>query len=153
MNKFYKLITSVFICEVVGISGSIFTFNSISSWYMFLNKPFFNPPNWIFGPVWTILYLLMGVSLYYILVKGGKNRIPLLYFSAQLILNFLWTLIFFGLHSPKIALFEIILLWISILFTMFNFYKVSKPAGIILTPYILWVSFAFLLNLFIVVLN
>ncbi len=95
----------------------------------------------------------MGVSLYYILQSGKKDKTPLLYFSGQLILNFLWTFIFFGLHLQKLALVEIIFLWLIILFTIVKFYKISKIAGVILIPYILWVGFASLLNLFIVILN
>jgi tryptophan-rich sensory protein len=139
----------------VGILGSVFTIPSITSWYQTLNKPFFNPPNFIFGPVWTTLYALMGVSIYLILEKKLKKqkRILLFLFSLQLVLNFWWSILFFGLRLPLAALIEIAVLWLSILVLIIKFYKFSKPASILLIPYIVWVSFASLLNASIVILN
>jgi tryptophan-rich sensory protein len=155
VNKLLKLLLSIFLCEGVGVLGSIFTIPSIVSWYSHLNKPFFNPPNWIFGPVWTTLYLLMGLSLFLVLekkLKKQKNFLVAL-FSIQLFLNFLWSVIFFGLHLPAIALIGIAMLWISIALLIVDFWKFSKPASLILVPYLCWVSFASILNLFIVLLN
>lgn len=151
-----KLIISIAICEVVGIIGSVFTVSSVETWYAFLNKPEFSPPNWVFGPVWTILYALMGVSLYLIWNRGLKSsqtKNALKIFFVQLTFNFFWSIAFFGLHNPLLALIVIILLWASILYTILLFNKISQIAALLLLPYILWVSFAVLLNLFIVLLN
>lgn len=156
MSKISKLITSVFICEAVGLISVPFTIASIPTWYSTLNKPSFSPPNWIFGPVWTTLYLMMGISAYLIWDKGlinRKVRVALIYFIVQLAFNFLWSIIFFGLHSPLLALFDIFLLWFAILITMLKFYKISKSASYLLLPYLFWVSFATLLNFSIVLLN
>lgn len=137
-----------------GFIGSIFTAPAIDTWYQTLNKPSFNPPNFIFAPVWTSLYILMGVAFYLILssklkVKKLANQI----FILQLILNIIWSEIFFGLKNPTLALFEIIILWIAIVFTIRSFYKISQTASFLLVPYILWVSFALFLNLNIFLLN
>lgn len=155
MNKFLKLILAIIICEGVGILGSVFTIPSITSWYSTLNKPFFNPPNFIFGPVWTTLYLLMGVSIYLILEKKLKKQkhTLLLLFSLQLVLNFLWSILFFAMHLPRIAFIDIVVLWLLIFILIIKFYQFSKPASLLLIPYILWVSFAAILNLFIIFLN
>jgi benzodiazapine receptor len=155
MNKIIKLLFLILICEGVGFLGTIFTIPSITTWYMTLNKAPFNPPPWIFGPAWTTLYFLMGLSLFLVLqkkLKKQKNFLIIL-FSAQLFLNFLWSVIFFGMHLPQIALLEIIFLWVSIALLIIDFWKFSKPAAILLVPYILWVSFASILNLFVVLLN
>lgn len=156
MKDFPKLVISVMTCELVGILGTPFTISAISTWYIFLNKPPFSPPNWIFGPVWTLLYFLMAVSAFLIWRKGWKQKKikkALFYFLIQLALNFLWSLLFFGLRSPILGLVDIIALLISIILTIGAFYKISKPAAYLLIPYLLWVSFATILNLFIVVLN
>jgi len=144
-----KFITSITLCFFVAFAGSAVTLPSIPTWYALLNKPFFSPPNWVFGPVWTVLYFLMGISLYLIWNKSVKIKI----FLIQLALNFLWSLVFFWLHQPLLALITIFMLWISIYLTIKSFYRISKLAAYLLIPYILWVSFALLLNLFIVVLN
>ena len=155
MNKTIKLLISVLICEGVGFLGTIFTIPSITTWYSYLNKPSFNPPNWIFGPVWTILYFLMGVSVFLVLQKKLKKQLNflVLLFTVQLFLNFLWSIIFFGMHLPFPALLEIALLWISIALLIVDFWKFSKPGAILLIPYLCWVSFASILNLFVVLLN
>lgn len=156
MNNYLKLTIFIIICELVGLISTPFTINSVQTWYQYLNKPFFSPPNWVFGPVWTLLYLLMGVSAYLIWRKGlkKKNIKPaLIYFSVQLFFNFLWSIIFFGLHSPFVALIDIVLLLVTIFITILKFYNISKPAAYLLIPYILWVSFATLLNLSIILLN
>ena len=155
MNKAIKLLISVLICEGVGFLGTIFTIPSIATWYSHLNKPAFNPPNWIFGPVWTILYCLMGVSVFLVLQKKLKKQLNflVLLFTVQLFLNFLWSIIFFGMHLPLAALLEIALLWISIALLIIDFWKFSKPGAILLIPYLCWVSFASVLNLFVVLLN
>jgi len=153
MKKAAKLVFSVVICLLVGAVGSIFTYSSIPNWYASLNKPSFNPPNWIFGPVWTALYILMGISLCLFWDRKTKSKKSYAIFSIQLGLNILWSIIFFALHSPFLAFIEIILLWIAILLTILNFHKVSKTAAYLLIPYICWVSFASVLNLFILLLN
>lgn len=147
------LLPSIVLPLLAGFIGSYFTFPSIGTWYVALNKPLFNPPNFIFGPVWTLLYILMGISLYLVLTKKGKKEKALKLFAFQLILNVLWSLIFFGLHSPTLALFEIVILWIAIFATIKAFLPISKNAAYLLYPYIVWVSFAMILNLSIVLLN
>jgi benzodiazapine receptor len=146
------------LCFLAAALGSAFTYSQIPTWYVTLNKPPFNPPNWIFGPVWTVLYILMAISLYRILLlKAGKRsdtkRRSIHYFTLQLILNTLWSIVFFGLHAPLGAFIVIAALWIAIFMTMQAFSKLDKPAGQLLVPYLLWVSFASLLNLSVVLLN
>jgi tryptophan-rich sensory protein len=156
MNKSLMIIASILVCLIAGLIGMIFTSSAIPTWYAGLEKPSFNPPNWIFGPVWTTLYILMGISLYLVWSKGiEKKEVQqgMLFFGIQLFINALWSIIFFGLHQPLIAFIEIIIMWIMILITIIKFYNISKPAAYLLIPYILWVSFASVLNLFITMLN
>lgn len=156
MKNTWKLIVSVIGCELIGILGTPFTISAIPTWYATLNKPFFAPPNWLFGPAWTLLYFLMGAAFYLIWKQGWqkkKNRIAGKYFLAQLALNFIWSPIFFGLRAPLLGLIVIMAMWIMILATMKKFYPLSKLAFYLLVPYLLWVSFATLLNGAIVVLN
>lgn len=149
-NKFLRLGLLVLLCEGAGIVGSLFTFNSVATWYTTLQKPFFNPPSWIFGPVWTTLYFLMGISLFLV---WGKKKTNLKWFWAQLSLNTLWSIVFFGMKSPLLAFFIIVLLWICIFKTIQLFKQVDKTSAYLLYPYLAWVSFASLLNLSIVLLN
>lgn len=149
MNKTIKLILSILICQAAGILGSLFTISSVDTWYSELAKPFFSPPNWVFGPAWITLYTLMGISLYILWEKKAKLKL----FFAQLIFNAAWTPIFFGLRQPVPALVEIIILWFLILLTIIQAWKKSAWAAYLLLPYIAWVSFAILLNAAIVVLN
>lgn len=151
-----KFIFSIGFCFSVAFLGSVLTLPSIPTWYAALNKPIFSPPNWIFGPVWTILYFLMGISLYIIWnknLKSKKKDQAIKTFIFQLVLNLLWSLVFFGLHQSLLAFITVITLWISIFMTIKYFYKISRFAAYLLIPYILWVSFAAVLNLFIVLLN
>lgn len=151
-----KLIISIMICQLAGFVGSLFTTPAIATWYAALQKPAITPPNWLFAPVWTTLFLLMGISLFLIWRKGlnYKNvRIALIIFAAQLILNIFWSILFFGLKSPLAGFIEILILWVVILLTIVSFYKLSGTAGILLIPYILWVSFAAILNFFLWSLN
>lgn len=150
MNRYLKLLFAVLICESAGLIGSIFTFDSVSTWYVTLNKPVFNPPSWIFAPVWTILYILMGISLYLV---WGKKKADLKWFWVQLTLNSLWSIVFFGLKNPTLALFEIFLLWIAIYMTIRSFWRHNRTSSLLLFPYFAWVSFATILNLAIVLLN
>lgn len=156
INSFFKLIVAIVVSELAGIVGSFFTASSIPIWYVTLIKPEFAPPNWVFAPVWTILFLLMGIATFLVWNKGLERkdvRIALGTFGSQLILNTLWSIIFFGQQSPGLALLEIALLWLAILATIIAFYKISRPAAYLLIPYILWVSFASYLNYSIWMLN
>jgi tryptophan-rich sensory protein len=144
-----KLVVSIIICQLAGFIGAIFTSRSIPIWYASLKKPSFNPPESLFGPVWTALFLLMGISLFLIWQKGltyDGVKLALILFGVQLILNILWSILFFGLRSPLAGFIEIIILWVLILMTILAFYKISQVAAILLIPYILWVSFAAILN-------
>lgn len=154
--KLYRLFVSLSICYFVALFGSLVTFPSITTWYAGLQKPFFNPPNQIFGPVWGLLYTLMGIAFYMVWNKGfdtKKAHLAAKVFALQLALNFLWSYVFFALHLPLLAFFFILGLLASIIWTTVLFWKVSPRAGNLLVPYIAWVSFATLLNGAIVVLN
>jgi len=156
MSKMIKLALSILACLVAGFIGSAATMPSIPTWYASLQKPAFNPPNWIFAPVWTTLFIMMGVAAFLVWDKGLENkkvRISLAIFGLQLLLNVLWSMLFFGLQSPLYAFIDILVLWASILATMIYFYRISAAAAYLLIPYILWVSFASALNLSIVILN
>ena len=150
-----RLIASILLCQVAGFLGALFTTPAIPTWYKTLNKPFFTPPNWIFSLVWISLFLLMGISLFMVWRRQDhpKFKTALIFFFVQLILNILWSVAFFGLKSPLLGLIDIILLWIAILLTILNFLKVSKIGGLLLVPYLIWVSFATLLNFFLWILN
>lgn len=155
-KNFLKLIIAIGVSELAGVIGSIFTTPSISGWYANLVRPEFAPPNWIFAPVWTTLFALMGIAAFLVWKRGlgdKKVKIALVIFLVQLILNTFWSIIFFGLHSPGGALIEMIFLWLAILATIIAFAKISKPAAWLLLPYILWVSFAGYLNFSIWMLN
>lgn len=155
MNKWIKLIACILICQLAGIIGSLFTISSITSWYAKLYKPTFIPPDWLFGPVWLILYTLMGISLYLIWNEKSKSKIkiPLTLFFIQLVLNVLWSIMFFGFQLIFYGLVEIIIMWVYIAQTMFSFYRISRKASLILVPYIAWVTIATLLNYFVWILN
>jgi len=156
----------IIVSELAGVIGSIFTFPSVTSsglglsWYETLVRPALNPPAWVFGPVWTTLFLLMGIAAYLVYKKGsetigleGKKNTALKIFWMQLALNVNWSILFFGLHNPGAAFADIIALWFSILLTIAAFSKVSKTAAWLLVPYILWVSFATYLNFSLWMLN
>jgi translocator protein len=156
MNKLVKALLFAIACELAGGIGSIFAFSSLIAWYPLLKKPFFNPPNWIFGPVWIMLYALMGVSAYLIWSKGFRNKgvkLALSFFSLQLFLNVIWSVIFFGLRSLFYGLIDIAALWIVLLVTIIQFYKISKKAALLMLPYLAWVTFAMILNFYIWRLN
>lgn len=151
-----KLFACILICQFAGVIGSVFTASSLENWYLFLEKPAFNPPSWVFFPVWTILYTLMGISLYIVLENGFQDlevKKGVLIFVIQLGLNSIWSFLFFGLKSPYYAFVEIIFLWLAILLTIYQFRKISKTASYLLIPYIIWVSFAAILNYNIWILN
>ena len=156
MTKIVRLITSVSVCLLTGFLGSFATRDSITTWYAQLSRPSFTPPDWTFGVVWPVLYVMMGISAFLIWNVGIDKRqvkVSLGFFALQLILNGLWTPIFFGLHLIGLALVEIVILWAAILMTILAFWKVSKPAALLLLPYILWVSFAVVLNASLFLLN
>ena len=143
-----KLVSSLLFTVGLGSLGGIFTISEIPNWYAGLQKPSFNPPNWIFGPVWTLLYILMGISVYLIWKQPDSNirNTALLLFVVQFILNFCWSIIFFKLHQTGWALVEIIAMWMFIFLTILWFGKLSSTASWLVVPYISWVSFATLLN-------
>lgn len=154
--KFLPFIISLLITLGTGGVAALFTTPQITTWYVYLNKPSFNPPNWIFGPVWTLLYIMIGIAAYLVWCHQDKSESYLKakrIYIVQLLFNFSWSIIFFGLHQIFGALIIIVLLLISIVITIKNFSKISKTAGLLLIPYLMWVSFASALNLFIYLLN
>lgn len=156
LQKPKLLFFSICISQLAGIIGSFSTRSSVSNWYLELNKPMFNPPNWIFGPVWITLYTLMGVSLYLIWVKGyqKKNiRGAVQLFLIHLVVNTVWSMVFFGLKNLGLALLVIGILWLMIVFLIKIFWKIDSRASYLLIPYLLWVSFAAVLNYSIWILN
>jgi benzodiazapine receptor len=148
MNKFLTLLLSIAIAQSAGILGSVFTSPKVGTWYVELVKPAFNPPSWVFGPVWITLFNLMGIAAWLIWEKRKKKRAKkgLKLYAAQLLLNVLWSLLFFGMESPGLALAEIFILLLFIILTTISFWKIDKKAGALLIPYILWVAFAAFLN-------
>jgi benzodiazapine receptor len=156
MKKAARLVLAIVVCELAGLIGALFTTPSIPGWYAGLTKPPFNPPGWVFAPVWTALYALMGLAAWLVYEKGNKRaevRKALAVFVVQLVLNTLWSIVFFGAHQLFGAVIVIVLLWLMILWTILLFRKISKAAAWLLVPYILWVSFATLLNVSLAVLN
>ena len=145
-----RLIAACCVSLAAGLIGSLTTVgDGFNSWYSTIEKPAFTPPNWVFGPVWTLLYLLMGVAAFLVWQKGLRLttvRMALGWFLVQLVLNALWTPVFFGLHRIGWALVVIVLLWAAIAIAMYCFFRVSRTAAILLVPYLLWVSFATVLN-------
>lgn len=155
-SDIWKLAASIAIPLVAGAVGSFFTLPSIASWYAQLAKPAFTPPSWVFGPAWTILYVLMGISFFLVWqrgFKGADRNTAIGVYALQLALNVLWSIAFFGGHSPTAGLVVIALLWLSIAATMLVFWRISKTAAWLLLPYITWVSFASVLNYFVWILN
>jgi len=151
-----KLVGSIVACQVAGGIGSIFTAPAISTWYATLEKPAFTPPNSVFAPVWITLYLLMAIAVFLIWRKGLDEKVlrrAFLIFWGQLIINILWSVVFFGLKSPLAGVITIIILWFAILLTLITFFKNSNVAGGLLVPYIVWVSIATYLNVGIWILN
>ncbi|MNF67430.1 TspO/MBR family protein [compost metagenome] len=150
MNKITRILTVVVTCLAIGYFSGIVTRSSITTWYPTLVKPSFNPPNWIFAPVWSMLYVMMGVAagLVWSKIESDKEAVKkaLVVFAIQLALNALWSYLFFGLHNPLLAGLEIIILWLMIYETYIQFAKINKIAGFLLIPYLLWVSFATVLN-------
>ncbi len=156
IKKTYQIIISIIICQAAGLIGSIFTFSAIPSWYSTLNKPSFNPPNWLFGPVWTVLYILMGIALYLVWqqIKINPRAKPaIILFLIHLVLNASWSIIFFGLQNIGLALVELIVLWLMIILVTWQFWQIKKIAAKLMLPYLAWVTFAAILNLTLFILN
>lgn len=156
LNTTAKLIFSLVITQLAGAIGSLFTMSSVNTWYAALEKPTLTPPNWLFGPVWITLYVLMGIALFLIWKQDTRRKNvqqALSLFSLQLIANATWSILFFGLQSPLCGLVNIILLLALIVATIISFWKLSKPAAYLLVPYLLWVSYATYLNAAIFLLN
>ncbi|MDT8357974.1 MAG: TspO/MBR family protein [Methanomicrobiaceae archaeon] len=155
------LLAAVLLCNAAGFLGSLVTVTGPGSWYALLEKPSFNPPSWVFAPVWTTLFVLMGISLYLVLMERSRGdevrdrvvRWGILLFAGQLVLNTLWSFAFFYLQSPLLGLVDIGLLWVVLLATILVFWKITRPAAVLLIPYIVWVSFATVLNYSIFLLN
>jgi translocator protein len=150
-NSIPKLAGSILLCEAAGAVGSIYTYDSVRDWYPRLEKPSFTPPSWVFAPVWTVLYAMMGLSLYLASERRSEEDEGLwqaskALFGIQLILNVLWSYVFFGRRSPGWALVEILFLWAAIVATTLAFYRISRTTGLLLLPYLLWSSFAVVLN-------
>lgn len=145
MTRPLALLLWILLCFTAAAGGG---FVMTGDWYAMLSKPTWNPPSWVFGPVWTLLYLMMGVSAWLVWKEGGfaQQRKPLTVFLVQLVLNAIWTPLFFGTHELGIAFAEILLLWLAILATILAFRRVSTTAAWLLVPYLLWVSFASVLN-------
>jgi benzodiazapine receptor len=149
MQKILKIVLLVVVCTGVGYLSGMVTRESITTWYPTLVKPVFNPPNWIFAPVWTLLYIMMGIAAGLVWTSGADGKMvkkALGFFAIQLGLNALWSYLFFGLHNPLLALIEIVLLWLMIYETYIHFKKIDKIAAYLLIPYLAWVSFATILN-------
>ncbi|HET6746905.1 MAG TPA: TspO/MBR family protein [Candidatus Saccharimonadales bacterium] len=155
LKKVTVFILSIGLSFAAGAIGSLATIPNIPSWYANLEKPAFNPPNWIFGPVWSVLYVLMGIALALIILQAVKRpkQTAYFWFGLQLVLNTVWSLVFFGLHSPWLGIAVIIALIISIVMTILEFNKIKKAAAWLLSPYLAWVCFATYLTTAIALLN
>ena len=154
--KVFKFLISILICQSAGIFGSLFTIEAVHDWYATLTKPTFAPPGWVFGPVWIILYFLMGISLYTVWVSESKpktRKVFFIVFGIQLTLNALWSLLFFGLKSPLLGLVDIILLDMMVIVTIIYAKSISKFAAMFLIPYLAWIIIASILNFAILLLN
>lgn len=149
LKNFFKLLGLIAVCQAAGIIGAIFTRDAIRTWYVLLEKPALNPPSWIFGPVWTTLYTLMGIAVFLVIQKHWYRKevkVAVSIFAVQLFLNALWSPVFFGAQETGIAFIIIVLMWISIIATMYAFSKVRKASVYLMVPYLMWVSFAAYLN-------
>ncbi len=144
-----RLLIALVLPQLAGAIGGLLTAPAITSWYQYLTKPAFSPPNWVFAPVWTALYLLMGLAWYFAWQKGAPKKL----FLVHLVFNTLWSILFFGLKSPGLALTEIVILWLLIAAVIRQFKHYSKLSAWLLVPYLLWVTFAACLNLAILQLN
>ena len=148
MKKSLQILVAVIICQAAGLIGAFFTMPAIDTWYDTLIKPEFNPPSWVFGPVWTMLYTFMGIAVY-LIWKSEKSKlrtVALTLFATQLALNSLWSILFFGMQNPGLAFGEILILWAAIVATIVSFVRIDRGATYLMIPYLLWTSFAVILN-------
>jgi len=154
-NHFFKLLVSIMLPLSIGGIAGLFTAQAIPEWYATLKQPSFNPPNWVFGPVWTTLYILMGISLFLVwrMEPGKLRNKAILVFLLQLLLNFAWSFLFFYFKTIGFALIDILALWVMILVMLFSFYKIKPIAAYVNIPYLLWVTFATVLNAAYFILN
>jgi tryptophan-rich sensory protein len=155
-QRLIKFVAAVGVCLLAGVVGGLFTSPAIPGWYAALNKPAFTPPNWVFAPAWTTLYVLMGLAAFLVWDKGWRRPVvkPALgVFAAQLVLNVLWSILFFGARSPAAGLVDIVALWLAIGASIVLFRRVSAAAAVLMVPYLAWVTFATALNVAIVALN
>ncbi len=152
-SSLVRLVAAVAACEAAGVVGSVFTISAIPDWYAALQKPWFTPPNWLFAPVWLVLYFLMGVALYLLFQRYPQSKTALVAFGVQLLLNILWSVVFFGAHDLFYGFVVIGSLWLMILVTIFLSYRVSRSASVLLVPYISWVTIASALNYYVWLLN
>jgi len=150
-----KILIAVVLCNALGAGSGFILGSPLSEWYQNLNKPFFQPPSWVFGPAWTLLYTLMGVAVAFIwnMDPSPLRKNALTLFIIQFLINLTWSPIFFGMQNPMLALVVIAIMWIMIILTILSFFKLYKLSGYLLIPYLLWVSFATVLNAAIVYLN
>jgi len=159
MKKLVQLISSIVLCQLAGLLGSIFTIGQIDGWYEFLEKPFFQPPSWLFGPVWIILYTLMGIAFYLLwqrtqkLSKRQESKNIVFLFLVHLVFNAIWTPIFFGLHQIGFAFIILMVIVGSLIYIMQRAWVLDRKVTYLLIPYLAWVSFAMILNLSLLILN
>ena len=156
MRDIYKLIISIIACQAAGAIGSVFTVQAIPTWYATINKPAFTPPNWLFAPAWITLYLLMAIAAFLVWRRGlddREARFALLLFLVQLVLNAAWTPVFFGLQSLLWGMVIILVLWVFIILTTVSFFRISVAPGVLMLPYLGWVTFASILNITLWMLN
>lgn len=148
VQRLVGVLVAVLVTLCAGLIGNLLGADAITTWYVGLEKPSWNPPNWIFGPVWTLLYVLMGIAAYLVWeqTKDSSRRAALVVYGVQLALNALWSIIFFTFKQPALAFGEIVIMWIAILATIVLFWRVRPLAGALLLPYIAWVTFALVLN-------
>jgi translocator protein len=148
-NPWVMLVFHVSVCLVVGVLAGITTAHSVTTWYPSLVKPTWNPPSWVFAPVWTTLYVMMGVAAWLVWRRGTDIvgvRVALSVFWVQLFFNLAWSFLFFGARSPMLALADVVLLWLALALCVRNFFRVAKEPGLLMLPYLAWVSFAACLN-------
>ncbi len=154
MNSYFTLLVNILIPHSVGFIGSYFTIPNIKKWYIFLNKPYFNPPNWVFSPIWSILYTLIGLSFYsFHKVNNFKRKKIYFLYAFHIFLNGIWSILFFGMHNINLALIDVFLIIITLIILMKSFYNLNKISFFLLIPYLIWICFAFILNYNILVLN
>lgn len=155
VRSWIVLLVMIVGCQLAGGIGTLFTSPAIPTWYATLEKPLLNPPSWVFGPVWTMLYIFMGIALFVVWRSPSRQskRWAYVFFGVQLVLNTLWSIVFFGWQNPQLAFFELVALWLAILATIITFYRISHTAAWLLVPYLVWVSFAGYLNFSIWQLN